>query len=264
MNLQILVSTIDQKDYNLLDRMNIQADAIVVNQSDEDSIIEFEYKGNHIKWINMSKRGVGLSRNTALFHATADIVLWADDDVAYDKNVPGMVLSQFEKYSNADIICFNIKLVNSRKNTGGHRNDRKNKRLHFYNSMKYGACRIAARRKVILRERLTFSLLFGGGAEFSSGEDSIFIKDALAHGLKLYSNEFTLGEVDDSVSTWYKGINDKFFRDRGMVYSIAFPILYPIIFFYYSKKFVKLSSNYSERQIRKLFYEGLKQKKAYR
>ena len=44
MTLEVLVSTMYQKDYSLLDRMNIQTDAIVVNQCNENSIEEFEYK----------------------------------------------------------------------------------------------------------------------------------------------------------------------------------------------------------------------------
>ena len=76
MTLEVLVSTMYQKDYSLLDRMNIQTDAIVVNQCNENSIEKFEYKGHKIKWISLNERGVGLSRNTALMRSTADICLF--------------------------------------------------------------------------------------------------------------------------------------------------------------------------------------------
>ena len=45
MRLQVLVSTMHQKDYSLLDRMNIHIDAIVINQCDEYRYDEFEYRG---------------------------------------------------------------------------------------------------------------------------------------------------------------------------------------------------------------------------
>ena len=34
---------------------------------------------------------------------------------------------------------------------------------------------------------ITFSLLFGGGAKYSNGEDSLFLKDCLKYGLVVYA-----------------------------------------------------------------------------
>lgn len=83
MTLQVLISTVDQKDFSLLEKMNIQSDAVVVNQCDKNMVEDFVFRGHRIKWISMSGRGVGLSRNSALAYADADIVLWADDDMVY-------------------------------------------------------------------------------------------------------------------------------------------------------------------------------------
>lgn len=263
-SIQVLVSTINQKDHSLLEKMNIQSDAVVINQVDIDRVEIFEYNGHKIKWINMSSRGVGLSRNTALMNSSADIVLFADDDIEYVDGYAENVVKAFLKYNEADIICFNINLINSNKNTGGHRNNTRNRKLHFYNSMRYGATVIAARRKVLLRERISFSLLFGGGAEFNSGEDSLFIKDCHNSMLKVYSNVFCLGDVDDSSSSWYKGIDDKFFEDRGRVYASAFPRIYWLIFAYYSFKLSKKYEKYSFTKILFLFNKGKKYIKVYR
>lgn len=264
MTLEVLVSTMNQVDHDLLERMNIQSDAVVVNQCDRDETEIFEYKGNKVKWISMTPRGVGLSRNTCLMHASADIVLFADDDMQYQEGYAEKVLSIFEKNEGADVICFNIKLENSTKNIGGHRNNQKCKRLHTFNSMRYGATLMAARRKALLRERISFSLLFGGGAEFNSGEDSIFVKDCLDAGLKLYSDTYCLGRVDDSHSSWYRGINDKFFVDRGMVYATAFPRISWLIFIYYACRLSKLDAKYGFIKIHSLFYKGKKILEVYK
>ncbi len=256
MRLQVLVSTMNQTDYSLLERMNIQTDAVVVNQCDKYEVEQFDFKGHKIKWISMPERGIGLSRNTALLHSSAEIILFADDDMVYRNGYEENVIHAFRKHKDADIVCFNIKLVNSNKNIGGHRDNLKNKKLNIFNSMRYGATLIAARRKSLLRERISFSLLFGGGAEFNSGEDSIFIKDCLDAGLKLYSDIYCLGSVDDSKSSWYSGINDKFFIDRGMVYAIAFPKINRIIFLYYSWRLRQISENYNMYKIYRLFMKG--------
>lgn len=264
MTLQVLVSTMNQTDHSLLEKMNIQSDAIVVNQCDRSGEEQFYYKNHLIKWISMPERGVGLSRNTCLMHSSADIILFADDDISYQEGYADSVIFAFENNVKADVICFNIKLQNSSKNIGGHRDNKKSKRLHVFNSMRYGATLIAVRRKALFRERISFSLLFGGGAEFNSGEDSIFIKDCLNAGLKLYSNTYCLGTVDDSQSSWYKGIDDKFFEDRGMLYALIFSRLCWLIHIYYAYRFSKLDEKYSILQILLLFKKGKKQLKRYR
>ena len=118
MTFQLLISTMNQVDFTLLEKMNIQSDAVVVNQCEENGVNEFEYNGYQIKWINMSARGVGLSRNTALHYATADIVLFSDDDITYEDGYANEIVCAFERNKKADVICFNIKLINSIKNFG--------------------------------------------------------------------------------------------------------------------------------------------------
>ena len=257
MTFQLLISTVNQVDFKLLDKMNVQSDSVVINQCDRNSIEEFEYKGYKIKWVNMSARGVGLSRNTALFYATADIVLFADDDVTYSNEYVEKIKSSFANNKKADVICFNINLVNSVKNFG-YRNNKKKIRLNLFNSMRYGACRIAARRKVLLKNRIAFSLLFGGGSEFSSGEDSLFIRDCYKRKLKLYADTYTLGQVEDGQSSWFKGIQDKLFVDRGILLYSAFPLLHHVLFLHYAYRMRKMDNKYSFVKILSLFKEGKK------
>lgn len=262
-SVQVLISTMNQQDHSLLSKMNINSDAVVVNQCHQDSLEEFDYNGYKIKWINMSARGVGLSRNTALCFSSADIVLFADDDVIYNDDYAQNVLKAFEQNKKADVICFDIDLVGSTKNFGFRKNKKK-KKLSLFNSMRYGGCRIAARRKSLLRERISFSLLFGGGAELSSGEDSLFIRDCFKRKLKLYADTYTLGEVYDGESTWFTGINDKLFIDKGAFLYSAFPKLYRLLFIYYAYRMKDMSEHYSIRKIMILFDKGKKFMKVYR
>lgn len=264
MTLQVLISTMNQTDYSLLDKMNIQSDAIVVNQCDRNDVESFFYKEFRILWISMDARGVGLSRNTCLMYATADIVLFADDDMTYNDGYRTEVISAFELEPRADVICFNINLINSTKNIGLHRDNTRIKRLHFYNTLRYGATLIGARRKSLIRERVYFSTLFGGGAEFSSGEDSLFLKDCLWAGLKIYSGTYCLGDVDDSSSSWFNGFNDKLFADRGSLYSLMFKMHARIVFVYYAIKLRNRDERYNAIDIFNLFETGRKKMEKYR
>lgn len=264
MTLQVLISTMDQTDHSLLDKMNIQSDAIVVNQCDRNEVESFWYKDFKIMWISTTTRGVGLSRNTCLMNATADIVLFADDDLTYNDGYSAKVISSFEVNQKADIICYNINLINSYKNIGVHRNNAEIKRLHFYNTLRYGATLIGARRKALARERVFFSTLFGGGAVFSSGEDSLFLKDCLRSGLKIFSETYFLGNVDDSSSSWFKGFNDKFFVDRGRLYTLMFKKISYLVFAFYAFKLRNNDKEYGFIDIYRLFNHGRKQMEKYR
>ena len=65
--------------------------------------------------------------------------------------------------------------------------------------------------------------LFGGGAKYSAGEDSIFLKSCLDNGLKIYAVPYALAFLnDDRPSTWFNGYTDKYFFDKGVLYSCLY------------------------------------------
>ena len=69
---------------------------------------------------------------------------------------------------------------------------------------------------------MTFSLLFGGGAKYSNGEDSIFIRDCLKKKLRATAVPVTIGKEVPRPSTWFSGYNEKFFFDRGVLYAYLY------------------------------------------
>ena len=228
MTLEVLVSTMYQKDYSLLDRMNIQTDAIVVNQCNENSIEEFEYKGHKIKWISLNEQGVGLSRNTALMRSTADICLFADDDVVYEDGYEQLVVDAFKEKSKADLIIFNLESQNPSR---PEFITKKTRRLHWYNCLRYGAFRIAIRRKQIVKANIVYSLLFGGGAEYQAGEDNLFITQCLQAKLKGYSFKTHIGTVEQKESTWFRGYTQKYYYGRGALFRAMYSKKAKIILF---------------------------------
>lgn len=215
MKLQVLVATMHQKDYSLLDKMNIQSEAIVINQCDENSFEDIEYKGKNVRFISLRERGVGLSRNTALMRATSDICLFADDDVTYVDNYEEIIINEFNDI-DADVVIFNVPSSNSDR-VNKIANQRK--RLRAYNGFGFGTYKIAVRLESIKNANIYFSLLFGGGAKYSCGEDTLFIKDCFAKGLKIYSSLKVIGTVSHDDSTWFKGFNEKYFFDKGVLYA---------------------------------------------
>lgn len=218
MRVQVLISTMNQSDYTLLDKMNIQTDAIVVNQCQEDNVCEFMYNNHSVKWYSLNEKGVGLSRNTALMRASADILLFADDDVVFCDGYEQLVIDEFERCKNISLIVFNIKCLNLDRY---EKETKKTKRIHFFSSLSYGAYRFAVKRDAILHNCIYFSQLYGGGSLYSAGEDNIFLNDCLKHKLVCKASSTNIGTVTHNESTWFKGFNEKYFEDLGhLMYSI--------------------------------------------
>jgi len=219
MRVQVLVAAMDQEDHSLLKKMNIQSDAIVGNQCDKNSIESFDYDGHKIKYLNLSERGVGLNRNNALMRADADIVLFADQDMRYVDNYSQIVIDEFKKRPNADMLLFNVHSLNLERPTI---KITKNKKVYFFDCLKYGAVNFAVKLNKVKTNNIYFSLLFGGGAKYSSGEDSLFIYDFIKKGNNVYASTKILGYVEQSTSTWFNGYNKKYFTDKGaFFYSIS-------------------------------------------
>ncbi len=228
MSIQTLVVTMNQKDHSLLDKMNIQTPAIVGNQCDRNEIEEFDYKGFPVKWLSFNEKGVGLNRNNILMRSTADICVFADDDMIFKDGYDKTVTELFQDYPDVDMFIFNL----DEKNPKRYKNT-KFVNVNKFNYGKYGAARIAIRRESIFLKGISFNLLFGGGAKYSSGEDSIFLYDCLKKGLKLMAAPLSIAELTDNRdSSWFEGYNDKFFIDKGVIYSLLYGKFSRFISFY--------------------------------
>ncbi|MCM1568139.1 MAG: glycosyltransferase family 2 protein [Roseburia sp.] len=218
MRLQVLVAAVNADVRTLAEKMNLESEAIIVNQCEGFGYETYEYQGKRIQCYSMAERGVGLNRNTALMRAEGDICLFSDEDIVFDTGYEEKVLGAFEANPDADIITFNFEVDASRKTY----DNQKSGRIRWYNYGRYPTYAVAARTEVLHRAGVSFSLLFGGGAKYSNGEDSLFLHDCLKKGLHLYADTAKLGREVYRESSWFTGYHQKFFFDRGVLY----PYLY--------------------------------------
>ncbi len=212
--LMLLISGMYMNPETAARDMGITGDVLFVNQCDRYDQHSLEEGGRRILWYDCAERGVGLSRNTALLRADAEIVLFGDEDIVYDSGYRERVLNVFDAHPDADMVLFNVRQSEGRET---YRNGSW-KRIHWYNYGRYPAYSIAVRNEVLQKSRVTFSLLFGGGAKYSNGEDSLFLHDCLQYGMKIYASPVELGEEHSRPSTWFHGYTEKFFLDRGVLY----------------------------------------------
>lgn len=254
---EVLVACMNQKNFDLYDIMNLQTDAILANQADIFSYEEIKKNNNNIKLITTHDRGVGKNRNKALIYATGEYLVCADQDMIYKDGYEQIILEAFNHKPNADIIVFNLKYLN--RFTKGRKACTKFKRIHWWNSMRYGAARIAIKRTSLEKANISFSHLYGGGAKYSSGEDTLFIREALRKGLKMYYCPEIIATVKQEESSWFKGYNDKFFIDKGILIANAFPSLKNLLIYYFAFKLRKVSKDYNFNKIIKLMKKGIKE-----
>ena len=218
MRLQVLVSAVNRKPEELLSYMNLQSDAIVINQGQSHGFEKMDWNGHEILFYNFMEKGVGLSRNNALLRADGDILLFSDEDISYDNGYTEKILAEFERNPKADMLLFNMRVNESRATY----HTTKMGRVRWYNCGRYPTYSFAVRREKIHGNNITFSLLFGGGAKYSNGEDSLFIRDCLKAGLKIYCVPVEIGEEAERESTWFSGYHEKFFTDRGVLYQYLY------------------------------------------
>lgn len=236
-------------------KMNIRCSAVIANQADRDEIINKDGEYGNIKMITTSTRGVGLNRNIALMASSEDILLLADDDVIYNDDMPTSVIGAFEQNPDADVIVFGMNILKDGKVTE-KRVDSK-KKLHIWNSMRYGTYRIAIKRQALMNSNITFNQCFGGGCPFSAGEDSLFLKSCFDSGLKVYSDSYVLGSCCKDTSSWFTGYNEKYFYDKGVLVSKLFPCSSYIMALYFGAYF-KRETKLGLMQRLKLVYAGVR------
>lgn len=218
MAVQVLVSVVEKDSRTLVKEMHIETDAVIVNQCDHYGVESFDYNGRSIRVFHMAERGVGLSRNTALMRADGDICLFSDQDIVYEEGYEQKILQAFEKCPDADMMVFNIEIGEERRtyyNT-------EVKKVRWYNCGRYGAVSFAVKREKLFESGVTFSLLFGGGAKYSAGEDSLFLKEFMDKGYRVYTSPEVIGTEKEGNSTWFSGYHEKFFFDRGVLYHFLY------------------------------------------
>src|SRR5699024_5029640 len=134
-----------------------------------------------------------------------------------------IVKKQFEENPSADVIIFNLY---EEKPT---RYIIKNKfKVRFMNFMRFGAARIAFKTDSITKNGIFFNQHFGGGTEYSNGEDSLFLSECIKKRLNIIAVPVYIATLtEERDSTWLTGYDDKFFKDRGT------------LFYYISKKWSK-------------------------
>lgn len=241
---EVLCVTMNQIDFSKIKDMNIHSDVVFANQCDRTSYDEYDFDGHTAKMISTQTRGVGINRNVALMYASAEICLLADDDVKYHDDMASRVKAEFETNPKADVIIFHLETDDEIRKQPKYS---KTKKWSKFKGLPWGGVRIAFRLNSIRKANAWFTPLFGGGAIFPSGEDSMFLKSLRKAGLVFYVSKETIGTVSFEQSTWFTGRDEKYFYARGVFYKAARPKTTYLWMLYFALKIKNTDLTFSQK-----------------
>lgn len=259
MTYQLIVSTMNQYNDDLINEMKIKSDTIIINQSNLFSYHETAVGESTVRWYTFNERGIGLSRNNGLMRATADIIQFADDDMVLTDTYYRDVIAEYEAHPEADVILFSNKCLNKDRMPYQVKKFGKVGRIEGVN---FGGARITARREKLLYNNISFSLLFGGGARYGAGEDVTFVQDCIKAGLKVYKSPVIVSTMEQNSSTWFRGFDEKYYKDKGALLAANFPMI--SIVGVYIQAFRKRGEIYSFRELLQFYKEGAQEFKSRR
>lgn len=230
MNLEVLISCMNQQDMKIAERTGIQTDTLIINQCPQSEILN-EMKSDqkttevknqahvNIRMLDTSTRGLAKSRNLAIQHAVGDVCLLCDDDEQLDSSYEKIILKAYEALPDADIICFRISNQPSRLK-------QETQRLTKWTAMRIASWQITFRRESILKSGTRFDEDMGAGTGNGGGEEVKFLRDCIGAGLKAYYVPVDIGIVAQTESTWFRGFDQDFFYKRGITnrYMLGLPI----------------------------------------
>lgn len=189
------------------------------------------------------KRGLSENRNNCIRKSKADICFIADDDVSYKNEYIDEVKSRFLKDSDLDILTGKIKTFENEPQYKQYSD--KIKRINYFNFKNISSIEIVFRRSSIIKKELSFDPNFGlGSLKFSKGgEESIFIKDAIAKGLKIIYFPFFLVKHPYESSGKKEIDNEEFFSFLGGYTRRIFGrIGFVFILYFFVKYFKKMNT----------------------
>ena len=219
--IEILISTMNQKDDSLINKMNIHCNSLIINQCSYDSV----KKKDAIRIINTTERGLSKSRNMAIENSIGDICIIADDDLVYSEHMVTTVEKAYDKYKDASIIAFYVKSETSNRPTSRPRHEGY---LNKIDTMKLASFMITFKREDIISNNITFNPNFGAGSGcYCAGEENILLIDCINKGLKIVYVDKTIATVSHNESTWWsETISCKNIHDLGAAYYLMFPKIY--------------------------------------
>lgn len=256
--IEVLVTTMYQSDFSKYTEMNLQTDAVIANQADDNFTEEKTINNAKVKLVTTNTRGLSKNRNIALENLSddAEFIMFADDDLKFYDGYEETILKEFEMHPEAQAIKFNLNCISDRKIS--MKAIARFKKATRKEVTSYGVWGMAIKKNVILKSNLKFNERFGAGTENYCGEDSIFLQELFKKGVSLYVSPNYIAEIDQSNSSWFEGNTEKKFVVSGMIINECYPAFsYLLVLRSAVKAYKRGNTELSLLKIIKCYYKGI-------
>ncbi len=268
MKIQLLVTTMFQKDFSKLEEMNISGDVLFVNQDDRYEYNKIIHNNGRVaEMITTPTRGTSKNRNIAIEFCdkTCDYVVFVDDDILMNDNYEQLIISELEAHPNANIVKFSIHDI--AENLGTPEKPVTDfTRATRRRLSSCGGCGLAIKRGVFGVPNMRFNEHFDPGGEVYCGGDTVFYQECVKEGIAIYLSPVDIAGIDQSDSSWFEGFyNEKYFRSAAQCIAHVYPQLSKLIVIrsaYRFSKNPKCQMKYMD--ILKAYYSGIKEYSAKR
>lgn len=215
MKIVVLISCMNEKDYSIIERTNLKTDAVIINQTDNDSVQSVEFlssdgnKHNAI-FVNTRERGLSKSRNMAIeYSGGADVCLLCDDDEWLDDDYEEKIS---KAYTDAPS---DIKLIAFAFTMEGHSCPTESHKFTFKDIMRTSSVQISFKREAIISNNIKFDILMGSGTGNGGGEENKFLIDVKKAGLSMMYVPYYITTVQKGNSKWNNSISERYLRNLG-------------------------------------------------
>lgn len=207
------MSVMYQDNFDIAYKTKIKSDLLIINQCNKNDYAEIQVGDHTWRMIYTTERGLSKSRNMALENAKGDICLFCDDDEIMSEGYADIISKAYEELEEATAIVFNINRINNHLKKTYYHIDAIRLAPKY---RAYGSPMLAISLEHIQNHGIRFNELFGSGSEWGGGEDSLFEKDIVDAGLKIYEYPAEIATVDYSnESKWFQGYTERYFYNLG-------------------------------------------------
>lgn len=243
-------------DESIIERVNIQGDAVVINQTDYDDKKTIDVEKGLVKFISVRDRGLSKSRNMAVRETDADICYFSDNDLTFVDNYLDIIDKAYVKFPDASVIAFRVDSDDEdrplrRFKTGP---------LNRIQTMRVYSVQISFRRDMFIENNMFLDERFGAGSgRYTNGEENIFLYKTAKSGLKVYYYDEKIATVSNEESTWFGLDNELNLLSKGAMFYEMDPILSPLLILQYVIRKRNEYKDISILKALKIAFKGAKQ-----
>lgn len=214
-----LISSMHEKNFSMMENSLIDADALLINQCDEEAEESIVHENVRWRMIRTRERGLSRSRNLAIKNARGEVCLICDNDERFVEGYVQKISDAYTKCPQADIIIFDIGNHPKRIKKIPHQ-------MKYFELLRVSSWQISFRTSSLQEKEVSFDERMGAGTGNGAEEEVKFLMDCYRAGLRIWYVPTVIADLVENESTWFHGFDEKFFENRGMTtrYILGLPL----------------------------------------